>query len=53
MEKVIDSNITLMYDTDNSYNTADIQIQSITTDEGLLAPYGVGEINIQVRYPIM
>lgn len=53
VEKVIDSNITLMYDIDNNYNTADIQIQSITTDEGLLAPYGVGEINIQVRYPIM
>lgn len=53
VERVIDSNITLTYDTDNSYETADIQIQSITTDEGLLAPYGVGEINIQVRYPIM
>ncbi len=53
VEKVIDSNITLTYDTDNSYETADIQIQSITTDEGLLAPYGVGEVNIQVRYPIM
>jgi hypothetical protein len=28
-------------------------VTSITTDEGLLAPYGVGEINLQVRYPIM
>ena len=24
-----------------------------TTDEGLLAPYAVGEINLQVRYQIM
>lgn len=53
VEKVIDSNITLVYDSENNYETADIQIQSITTDEGLLAPYGVGEVNIQVRYPIM
>lgn len=53
VERVIDSNITLTYDTDNNFETADVQIQSITTDEGLLAPYGVGEINIQVRYPIM
>jgi hypothetical protein len=28
-------------------------ITSITTDEGLLAPYAVGEINLQVRYQIM
>ena len=53
VEKVIDSNIVLTYDIENNYETADIQIQSITTDEGLLAPYGVGEVNIQVRYPIM
>jgi len=28
-------------------------IQSITTDEGLLYPYAVGEINLQVRYQVV
>lgn len=52
-ERVIDANRVLVYDTDNNYETTEIQIQSITTDEGLLAPYGVGEINLQVRYQLM
>jgi hypothetical protein len=33
--------------------TTEILITSITTDEGLLAPYGVGEINLQVRYALV
>ncbi len=53
LERVIDANRVLIYDTDNNYETTEIQIQSITTDEGLLAPYGVGEINLQVRYQLM
>lgn len=52
-ERVIDANRVLVYDTDNNYETTEILIQSITTDEGLLAPYGVGEINLQVRYQLM
>lgn len=32
--------------------TTEILINSIVTDEGLLAPYGVGEINILVRYQV-
>lgn len=32
-------------------STEEISVTSITTDEGLLAPYAVGEINILVRYP--
>lgn len=32
-------------------STEEINVISITTDEGLLAPYAVGEINILVRYP--
>jgi len=31
--------------------TTEILVTSIVTDEGLLTPYGVGEINVQVRYP--
>lgn len=53
LEKCIDNNRMLVYDTENGYETTEILIQSITTDEGLLAPYGVGEINIEVRYQIM
>lgn len=53
LERVIDANRVLVYDTENNYETTEILIQSITTDEGLLHPYGVGEINLQVRYQIM
>lgn len=53
IETCIDSNRVLVYDISNGYETTEILIQSITTDEGLLAPYAVGEINLQVRYAIM
>jgi len=53
LEKVIHDNRTLVYDTTNHLSTTEILIQSITTDEGLLAPYGVGEINLQVRYALV
>lgn len=52
IEKVIDANRVLVYDVENNYSTTEILISSITTDEGLLAPYGVGEINLQVRYAL-
>lgn len=52
-ERIINANRVLVYDTENHYETTEILISSITTDEGLLAPYGVGEINIQVRYEQM
>ena len=53
LETCVDANRVLVYDTTNNYETTEILIQSITTDEGLLAPYAVGEINLQVRYAIM
>ncbi len=53
IEICVDANRVLVYDADKNYETTEILITSITTDEGLLAPYGVGEINLQVRYPIM
>lgn len=53
LEHCIDANRVLVYDVDQNYETTEILIQSITTDEGLLAPYAVGEINLQVRYQIM
>jgi hypothetical protein len=53
LERCIDANRQVTYDLDKNYEATDIMVTSITTDEGLLAPYGVGEINLQVRYPIM
>jgi hypothetical protein len=53
IETCIDNNRVLVYDVDNGHETTEILIQSITTDEGLLAPYAVGEINLQVQYAIM
>lgn len=52
IELVVDSNRNLVYDQTNNYQTTEILITSITTDEGLLAPYAVGEINLQVQYEI-
>lgn len=53
VETCVDANRVLIYDDASSYETTEILITSITTDEGLLAPYAVGEINLQVRYAIM
>jgi len=53
VEQVIHDNRQLTYDQDNNYKTTEILITSIVTDEGLLQPFGVGEINIQVQYALM
>lgn len=54
IENVIDSRSgRLVYDTTNNYSTSEMSITSITTDEGLLNPYGVGEITLLVRYQVM
>lgn len=53
LENCVDANRQVLYDSVKNYQITDIMVTSITTDEGLLAPYGVGEINLQVRYPIM
>lgn len=53
VESVVDDNRTIVYDIQNNYETTEILIQSITTDEGLLDPYGVGEMNLLIRYQIM
>ena len=53
IERVIDNNRVLIYDDTMGYETTEVIITSITTDEGLLAPYAVGEINLQVRYQVM
>lgn len=53
VEHCVDANRNLVYNNETGYDTTEILIQSITTDEGLLSPYAVGEINLQVRYQIM
>lgn len=53
IETVVDNNRQLVYDTAKGYETTEILVASITTDEGLLVPYAVGEINLQVRYQLM
>ena len=53
VEDVINANRVLIYDSVNGFETTEILITSITTDEGLLAPYAIGEMNLQVRYAVM
>jgi hypothetical protein len=52
LETCINNNRALVYDQANGLVTTEILIQSIMTDEGLLVPYGVGEMNLQVRYAL-
>jgi hypothetical protein len=52
VETVVEKHSRLQYtDRLNNYQyTQQITIASITTDEGTLEPYGVGEIQLEVRY---
>lgn len=50
VENVIDANRVLTYDVSKGYETTEILVMSIVTDEGLLNPYAIGEMTIQVRY---
>lgn len=53
VEHVIHDNRVLTYDADKHYETTEILVNSIVTDEGLLAPYAIGEMTLQVRYALM
>ena len=52
IETVLEDNSRLKYydAMNNEYHTQQITVVSITTDEGVLDPLGVGEIEIEVRY---
>jgi len=52
IERVIDSNDVLTYDDTVSPNltTTSLTLQSLSTDEGVLTPLGIGEIAITCRY---
>ena len=52
IERIIDDNDSLMYDdtVDPSLSTTSLTIGSISTDEGVIAPLGIGEMTVRVRY---
>ena len=52
IERVIDSNDVLTYDDTVSPNltTTSLTLQSLTTDEGVLAPLGIGQMTVLCRY---
>lgn len=51
VERVLDSNNELEYDTGKT--TQDIRITSIDTDEGLMVPFGIGEVTLQILYQVL
>lgn len=53
IEYVITKNEQLQYDAGVGEQTAEILITSIQTDEGVMAPLGVGEINCTARYQVI
>ena len=52
IERVIDDNDVLTYDDTVSPNltTTSLTLQSLSTDEGVLTPLGIGEITVECRY---
>tara|TARA_E500000331_G_scaffold97867_1_gene94669 strand:- start:220 stop:672 length:453 start_codon:yes stop_codon:yes gene_type:complete len=52
IERVIDNNDVLIYDDTVSPNltTTSLTLQSLSTDEGVLAPLGIGEMTLECRY---
>ena len=52
IERVIDDNDVLIYDDTVSPNltTTSLTLQSLSTDEGVLSPLGIGEMTLECRY---
>ena len=52
IERVIDNNDVLTYDDTVSpaLKTTSLTLQTLTTDEGALAPIGIGSMLLEVRY---
>ena len=52
IERVIDDNDNLVYDdtVDPNKSTTSVTIGSISTDEGVISPLGIGEMVVRVRY---
>jgi len=52
IENIIDDNDSLVYDdtVSPSLSTTSLTIGSISTDEGVIAPLGIGEMTVRIRY---
>ena len=52
IERIIDDNDILTYDDDVSPNltTTSLTLLTLSTDEGVLAPLGIGEMAMEIRY---
>jgi len=52
IERIIDNNDNLVYDDTVTPNktTTSLTIGSISTDEGVISPLGIGEMTVRVRY---
>jgi len=52
IERIIDENDALVYDDAVNPNliTTAITVEGISTDEGVIAPLGIGEMVVTVRY---
>ncbi len=52
IERVVDENDVLTYDDTVSPNltTTSLTLQSLSTDEGVLTPLGIGELTLECRY---
>jgi hypothetical protein len=52
IERVIDDNDILTYDSTVSPNlkTTSLTLLSLSTDEGVLSPLGIGEMVVECRY---
>ena len=52
IERVVDDNDILVYDDTVSphLSSTSVTIQSISTDEGVITPLGIGEMVVEVRY---
>ena len=52
IEILVDNNGTLIYDDYTGSKIEDLRIMTINTDEGLLAPIGVGDITLHIMYDL-
>ena len=52
IERIVDESDALVYDdsVDPNMRTTSVTIQSLTTDEGVIAPLGIGELVVEIRY---
>ena len=53
VESILNISDRITYSTSPLRETAKLTITSIATDEGLLVPYGIGEVNISIQYQVL